>query len=175
MQQEIGMWVGWSLNSIIHFLSLKQRSHTHILVIFIQHLMPSKNWLWIKWSKYCFLVESWQWVFISLWQPLNTCFSWLFAFIELYGNLLEEAKPPQIGTGVIYKKDSAYWINHRPQHSFEEESPLVFPFLLIFQNVCTSIPSSGLPGDLVTCYHLYLENKKYWGRVWLCDLILVTG
>lgn len=42
----------WSLNSIIHYLSLKQRSYIYILVIFIQHLMPSKNWFWTKWSKY---------------------------------------------------------------------------------------------------------------------------
>lgn len=35
--------MGWTLNSIIHFLAPKQRIHTHILVIFFQHLVPSKN------------------------------------------------------------------------------------------------------------------------------------
>ena len=47
------MWMGSTLNSIIHFLGQAENPHIY-LVIFIQHSVLSNNWFWInglKWKK----------------------------------------------------------------------------------------------------------------------------
>ena len=80
-----------------------QSFSAHILVIFIQHLVPSKNWFWITWSKHLVFGRSWQECFlISSWHPLSSCLS---AFAELYENLLKKAKSAQISIGLIRKKE----------------------------------------------------------------------
>lgn len=127
------------------FPTPKQRSHTRILVI----------WFWIKWSKDLRFGGKLAVGCISRWQPLSICSPWLSAFTELHEGLLEKAKPAHISTELICIKESTYWINHRPQQV--EFTCFSFPFNFL---KCLHIhSSSGLPGDPMTYYQLYLENK----------------